>query len=233
MAIATAYDLDTAVFLQNIAFWIKTNKANDKHHYDGYTWTYNSLKAFKEIFPCWSSRQLERITNNCVKAGLLIKGNYNKSAYDRTVWYTLTEKGLKLFNINNETPSFPISPNGEINLTERGNQFHRTVKPIPDNKPDIKTDKREEKQKISLTKDFMIDEETIQKIERIPDLTPIEKQVEHAKFFSHYLGNQEIRLDWNQVYLSWFLKAVSFKLNKYPNTNRMYEKYNPTAHLPR
>ena len=50
--IAKEYGVDIAIVVSNIAFWLQKNKANGKHIHDGKVWTYNSTKAFKELFPC-------------------------------------------------------------------------------------------------------------------------------------------------------------------------------------
>ena len=59
-------------------------------------------------------------------------GNYNKVAYDRTLWYTLTEKGWRLWNIN-------ISPNGPIEQPKQANRTDQIVQPIPNNNTNKKT----------------------------------------------------------------------------------------------
>ena len=82
--IAKIYGVEEAILLHNIYYWISKNKANNKHFYDEYYWTYNSIKAFSELFPYWTKRQIERILNNLIKKEALIKGNYNKLNYDRT-----------------------------------------------------------------------------------------------------------------------------------------------------
>jgi len=51
---AIKYGLDEAVILKNLAFWIEKNEANNKNFYEGKYWTYNSLEAFKKLFPFWS-----------------------------------------------------------------------------------------------------------------------------------------------------------------------------------
>ena len=57
--IAELYGVNCAVILQNIWHWIKKNEANGTNYYDGNYWTYNSTKAFKELFPYLSQKQIE------------------------------------------------------------------------------------------------------------------------------------------------------------------------------
>ena len=129
---AVILGVDGAIMLENIHYWVNLNKANDRNFYDGEYWTYNSKKAFAELFPFWSEKQVRRILDNLIKNGYLKTGNYNKSAYDRTLWYTLTEKAWNLWNFN-------IGPNGLINQTKQANQNDQIVQPIPNNNTDKKT----------------------------------------------------------------------------------------------
>ena len=49
--VAKKYGITEAILLNNINFWIEKNKANEINFYDGYYWTFNSKKAFSELFP--------------------------------------------------------------------------------------------------------------------------------------------------------------------------------------
>jgi hypothetical protein len=143
--IAKIYDVDLALFIQNLKHWTLRNLANKKHIHDGYCWTFNTLEALCDIFPYWTSRQLQRIIARAVDNGLVKKGNYNTTTYDRTCWYALTSKSYEFFPELNEEKYVKllistISPNGEMDLTKRLNGFHQTVTPIPDTKTDTKTD---------------------------------------------------------------------------------------------
>ena len=130
--VAMEFGVDGAVMLQNLYFWTKKNEANNKHYHDGKYWTYNSAKAFSELFPFWTEKQINRILTSLEANGAIVTGNYNKVAYDRTKWYALTDLALSIIQ------------NGEIHFTKQGNGNDQTVKPIPDintdNKPDSKPD---------------------------------------------------------------------------------------------
>ncbi len=94
--IATEYGMLEAVLMEHLYFWIEKNKANNVNFYDGYYWTYNSVKALSELFPYASKNTISKALHHLEKEGLIIVGNYNKSAYDRTTWYALTEKAILL-----------------------------------------------------------------------------------------------------------------------------------------
>lgn len=138
--IAKLHDVDTAIFLNNIAHWVRENQANNKNNHNNRTWTYNTEDAFTKIFPYWTRRQMQRIIANCVSKNLLVAGNYNKAKYDRTKWYALSDSMLCVFGLTKPTlqpmPSL-IEPNGSLESTERVNGLNQTVQPIPNNKTQI------------------------------------------------------------------------------------------------
>ena len=117
-----------AILFQNIAYWCQHSQANGTNYYDGMFWTYNTVKAFKAIFPYLSSKQIDTGIKKLVDAGLIVKGNYNKSSYDRTTWYAITENGKSIFQ------------KGKMEITEMENGFPENGKPIPYINTDIRTD---------------------------------------------------------------------------------------------
>lgn len=130
--IAKKYGIEEAIILNNIYFWIEKNKANNQHFYDGKYWTYNSKKAFADLFPYMNARQIDYAINNLVKNGLIEKGNYNKVGFDRTLWYSITELG------------YSILQNCEMDITKSSNASNKIVEPIPDiNKQIINKDIKE------------------------------------------------------------------------------------------
>ena len=99
--LAQKLGVNEAIMLQNIIFWLVKNKANGTNHYDGRYWTYNSHKAFRELFPFWSESQIKRILQNLFDKNVIVKGNYNSNPYDKTNWYTLSDEYSYLIGVNN------------------------------------------------------------------------------------------------------------------------------------
>lgn len=118
---AKEHGVNEAIMYQYFSYWIAKNKANDKHFYDGYTWTYNSQKALTELFPFWNRAKIQRIISSLENQGLLIKGNYNQLSYDRTTWYAL--------------PKFEQSvvQNQTLNCSDLNNEWFKNEQPIPIN----------------------------------------------------------------------------------------------------
>ncbi|MEE1227274.1 MAG: hypothetical protein UHM08_09255 [Bacteroidales bacterium] len=90
--IAKEYGVNEAIMIANFQFWIKKNKANKKNFFDGHYWTYNSKKAFMELFDFWSEQSIKTILNHLKEKGVLITANYNNSPYDRTLWYAFADE---------------------------------------------------------------------------------------------------------------------------------------------
>lgn len=126
--IAEKYGLLEAILLNHIYYWVEKNRANNINFYDGNYWTYNSTRAFNKLFPYVSERQIKNALKHLREEGILITGNYNKSSYDRTLWYALSEKG---YSIVQKCP---------MESTADADGSCKNARPIPDNKPDNKPD---------------------------------------------------------------------------------------------
>ena len=149
--LAKKYGILEAILLKNIYFWVKKNKANDKNLQDEYYWTYNSAKAFNELFPYASEKKIRSALSKLEKEGLIKVGNYNKVAYDRTKWYTLTEEGGMALNV--DISDFTKRENGNY---KKENGSEQNVTPIPDIKTNIKTDIIKERKKDKTNYDEII-----------------------------------------------------------------------------
>lgn len=117
--LAEAYGILEAILLNHFQHWIKHNAANEKHYHDGRYWTFNTVKAFAELFPYASAKQIRTAIDKLIKADIIMTGNYNKTTYDRTLWYAFTDKGLT------------ICPLGKMDVHKKENGCAENGKPIP------------------------------------------------------------------------------------------------------
>jgi uncharacterized phage protein (TIGR02220 family) len=155
VAVATEIGLEEAILLANIAYWVDKNMANGKHLFNGKHWTYNSHNAFLTLFPYLKSRKkIEKIIKNLTDLNLIEKGYFNKSSYDRTTWYSLTEKGVELLELssgrilplegkdisNGEEEIFPPIPN--INHIETQEENLNTNTYCQDSNESLTTDEK-------------------------------------------------------------------------------------------
>lgn len=141
---AAQYGVEEAIMLKNFIHWIRYNKANGLNEHDGRTWTYNSKVALAKLFPFWSEAQIKRILQSLRDQGVLIIGNYNKIAYDRTLWYAFAS----------EESFLSIGENEPIERNEQSSQTDYNHQPIPDikpyDKPDVNPDKESALEKPSI-----------------------------------------------------------------------------------
>jgi hypothetical protein len=117
--IAARVGVNAAVLYQNIVWWCAKNAANRHNERDGRFWTYNSVKAWAELFPYLSGSQIRLALEKLEDAGLILSGTFNEVGYDRTKWYC---------------------PSDQIHLSENANGFVQNHEPIPDGKPVYKPD---------------------------------------------------------------------------------------------
>lgn len=161
--IAKEYGVNEAIFISNMKYWIFKNIANNKNYFDGKHWTYNSKRAFLEIFPFWTEQTLKTTIKHLVERGVLVIGNYNKNPYDRTNWYAFVDETMWI------DCNYPIDrlklTNGEVN----------TNQPIPNNKPNNKPNKKE----IDKEKQYLLFNELINKYPNLKE--PMDRWLKYKK----------------------------------------------------
>lgn len=89
---AKNYGTDCAVLLNHFRFWIDKNKENGKNFYEGKYWTYQTLDSIASKFSHMTKNTVRYCINKLERCGALVKGNFNKTKYDRTTWYALPEE---------------------------------------------------------------------------------------------------------------------------------------------
>lgn len=196
--IARLYGVDEAVFIHNLYWWIAKNEANGRHYHDGRSWTYNSMKAFTELFPFWTEKQVRRIIGKLEGCGALLVGNFNPLPFDRTQWYALSDEVNEVYqkgSIDSPKRANDICPNGQMTSAQTG-------APIPDSKPDSKPDG--EGAKAPRPK---FQKPTLKEITAYCLACQI--QVDAQKFYDHYESNgwrvgRNPMKDWHAALRNWW-----------------------------
>lgn len=89
-------DLNEAIVLNQLNYWIEINKKAGKNFIDDRYWVYNSYSDWKaKDFPYWSEKTIQRTFTRLESKGIVISANYNKLAIDKTKWYTINTKKLQ------------------------------------------------------------------------------------------------------------------------------------------
>lgn len=129
--IAMEIGITNAILIGNIHYWVNHNKQNNLNFKEGRYWTYNTQEAYSEQFPYLTRRQIQTALKKLEEDGYIMSDNFNQKKYDRTKWYTITDKGIDLI-ISSDRKA--------IELTQKSKQctnlcigMHQNVQPIPYN----------------------------------------------------------------------------------------------------
>jgi hypothetical protein len=117
--LAVLLGLNEAHFLQQVHYWIETNRRADRNFREGFYWTFNSYPNWQKQFPFWSIDTIRRIIHTLEDINLLISGNFNQLKIDRTKWYRINYAALE--ELQAKTPDLYISGNGLCKLPSMQN----------------------------------------------------------------------------------------------------------------
>lgn len=129
-------DLNEAIVLNQLNYWIEINKKAEKNLVDGKYWVYNSYSDWRiNNFPYWSEKTIQRTFTRLENKGVVLSANYNKLAIDKTKWYTIdTEKLQELVNEFNSNED--KMTNRQDNMTDRQDKMTcregQSDRPLPE-----------------------------------------------------------------------------------------------------
>jgi hypothetical protein len=116
--LAKAIDLNSAILLQQIHYWVTVAAKSGNNYRDGHFWTYNSVREWCQQFPWWSTSTIRRTLDNLEAKGILITGCYNRLPIDRTKWYRINYKTLCRFIQNEQIELCKMGKCDLCNLSE-------------------------------------------------------------------------------------------------------------------
>ena len=137
---AAIYGVHEAILIHHFQHWISVNKRLKRNLHDGRTWSYQTLDEIAAHFPYLSKSTIFEILERlCLGKGrrskkteldfepVLIKGNYNKTPFDRTTWYAFANEEMFIVLAQAKLDESPSQIPNEQEPT-----------PIPDTIPDDK-----------------------------------------------------------------------------------------------
>ncbi|MDF0506577.1 hypothetical protein POK33_38145 [Burkholderia cenocepacia] len=221
---ARAYGVHEAVLIYHLRFWIVRNRANGENFREGRTWTYNSVKAFADLFPYMSPKQVRRALEHLVEAAVLLTGNYNATGRDRTLWYAFNDEDRFLDGAPRHLPGRADAddPEGESHLTGGANGVARKGKSLirADGKPDGNPDSG---RGTRLPEDWSLKQEyldatvamTAKLADELPDWKGGAWTVQHTlfeaeKFRDYWVaksGKDATKRDWPGTWRNWVRNA--------------------------
>lgn len=90
--VAKEVGVNAAIVYENIAFWVKHNAKQGKNLKEGVHWMYATQKELSEQFDYLSIKQVRTALEKLEEHEYIKTGSFNRHGYDRTTWYTITEK---------------------------------------------------------------------------------------------------------------------------------------------
>ena len=85
---ARIYGLHAAILLSHIRQEISMNQARKEYSHDEKVWARISVKQLAKFYKFFTEKQVRYILDGLVAAGVLVRGNFNATKFDRTLWYT-------------------------------------------------------------------------------------------------------------------------------------------------
>ncbi|MBR5299836.1 MAG: hypothetical protein IKU36_06265 [Bacteroidales bacterium] len=129
--VAQDVGMAAAVLYKNIQYWCEKNRANGMNEHDGLFWTYNSLKAFRELFPYMSEKTIRRALEKLEENGYIKVGCFNEDARDRTRWYADLRPIIN--NMDEVKEEDSIFPKGQMSEPKRADTNSQKGEALPDN----------------------------------------------------------------------------------------------------
>lgn len=120
-----------AVLYKNIQYWCEKNRANEVHLHDGHYWTYNSVKAYRELFPEFTEQQVRNALKKLCEKEYIKIGNYNKDGRDRTRWFADLHPIIN--NIEATETTDCICENTQMQVKELTSAVGPETEPLPNN----------------------------------------------------------------------------------------------------
>lgn len=108
---AVILGLNEALILQQVHYWLESNKKNGRNFHEGRYWTYNTIDEWHEEFPFWSNSAIKRTFKKLRDMNLLIVNNFNTYQMDRTLWYTINYEELEKMIENKENKDATLDKN--------------------------------------------------------------------------------------------------------------------------
>lgn len=133
--LAVKIGLNEAIILQQVHYWI-TNKDKRSKPYerDGRRWVYNTYEEWREQFPFWSVRTIQRHALTLEEKGLLVVEQFDLKAGDARKYYTLNYDRLNELTGDpsrqvGTTPSAKVASPHSANLAPPSRQVGTTIVP--------------------------------------------------------------------------------------------------------
>lgn len=217
--VAREVGVNAATILNHIIWWCQKNAANGRGIHDGRVWTYNTAKAMSEIFPYLTENQVRTATKKLVDAGLVVTGDYSENRYARPIYYSPTEKALRICGATIPDFDDPVIGENETRDEDSPNTLYRT-----DIDTDTDTDKEAVGRKRKRFTPPTLQECRVYAREKCKD-------VDADRFFDYYSEGGWHDAKGNPV-RNWKQKMLTWSRHESPSRERATEKEPDLVRLP-
>lgn len=220
---ARLYGLPEAVLIYNLQFWIERNRANGENFREGRTWTYNSVRAFGDLFVYLSPKQVRRTLDSLVTKNVIMAANHNESGRDRTLWYAFHDEVAFLSKLHHlPDPANAHAHNGNSHSPKGANGNAQEGKSLirtdgkPDGNPDDPAAAHRATKGARLPDAWVLPRAWGVWAQTNPDLTgdwtDDHVRVTAQKFRNYWTakpGRDAVKLDWFGTWQNWCLNPSS------------------------
>lgn len=131
-----------SMLVQQIHYWCRKNRKRNRNYKNGEYWCYNTYTQWEKELQGFDTRSIRRTVDELRKIGVLVTDNFNKKAYDKTLWYRINydklDQQLWAYELSKANPTAKLQdPNGQIAVLTTATM----ATPIPESSTENTTEK--------------------------------------------------------------------------------------------
>jgi len=134
--IAKSFGIPGAIVIQHLQFWITVNRSKGINFKDGRTWTYNPIRAYRDVWPFWTEPQIRRIFDGLREGEALLAEPSGRGNNELQYAFRDESQFLDGFGLTNSSNRFDDSVKPSI--ADRNNKSKSTRTKTPTD-PSVKT----------------------------------------------------------------------------------------------
>lgn len=94
VGVAKSIGVNAAIVFNHIVYWLRINASKSHNIKEGKVWMYESQRDIADFLEYLTLDEVKKAIVKILESGLLIKGNFNSNAFDKTAWYTTADQDI-------------------------------------------------------------------------------------------------------------------------------------------
>lgn len=131
--LAVEYGIEEAIIIHHFQHWIDYNmhKQNswETIYRDGRWWIHQTIDEIATLFDYLNPRKVKYTIGQLVQKGVLIKGNFNKNHFDKTVWYAFKDQKKFIEDKIVKDANIFVTPIPDIKTDTKKTTTHKEAEP--------------------------------------------------------------------------------------------------------